>query len=119
MDRGKLYSIEESIGNFKIVIYEIIYCKEGPCPFPIIDEKIIEIEEECQILKTLFNIIFTNSDIKTKSIFYDEFPEGQTDMIMIIKILENNKLISILEYEILDNSEKYNNKYKKRGYNLE
>ena len=34
-------------------------------------------------------------------------------------ILENNKLIPILKYEVLNNSEKYNNKYKKRGYSYE
>ena len=117
LDQSKLYSIEESDCNFKIVVYEIIHCNEGPCPFPIIEEKIIENEEECQILKTLFDSIFTKSDIKKQYIFYDEFPEDQTDM--IIRILENNNLISILKYEILNNSEKFNKKYKKMGYTYE
>ena len=54
---------------------------------------------------------------KKKTIFYDEIPDTQTDM--IIMILENNKLIPILKYEVLNNSEKYNNKYKKRGYSYE
>ena len=67
----KIYSLEKSDGNFKIVVYEIIYCKEGSsCPFPIIDEKIIENEEECQILETLFESIFTSSAIKKKKLYF-------------------------------------------------
>ena len=38
---------------------------------------------------------------------------------MILMILEKNKLISILKYEILNNSGKYNNKYKERGFTYE
>ena len=116
LDKIKVYSVEETDGNFKIVVYEIIHCNEAPCPLPIIDEKIIDNEEDCQILKTLFDLYLKN-DIKQNSLFYDELPEEQMDMILMV--LEKNKLFTILKYEILNNSEKHNNKYKKKGFTFE
>ena len=117
LEESKVYSIEESDNNFKIVVYQVIMCDHAPCPFPIINEKKIENKEECQILKTLFDSYFQNDNIKKIAVYYEQLPEEEVDMILMI--LEKNQLISILNYEILNNSENYNNKYKRRGFSSE
>ena len=60
---------------------------------------------------------FLNSNIKEKTVYYGELSEDQIQI--IINVLEKNKIISILKYEILNNNEKYNNKYEERGYTYE
>ena len=114
---NKIYSIEKRDSIFEVITKQVIYCIKAPCDPLIVAQKLIENEEDCQILKTLFDKHFLNSDIKEKTVYYQELPEDQIQI--IIKLLEKNKIISILKYEILNNSEKYNYKYKERGYTYE
>ena len=114
---NRIYSLEERNDKFKIITKEVEYCKKAPCPHQIIDLKLIKDEEDIQILKTLFDVIFLNSDKKEKRVSYGELPEDQ--MKIILMVLEKNKIIINLKYEILSNSDQYNNKYKDRGYTYE
>ena len=111
---GRVYSIEEKEGKFKVLTKEVIYCFVSPCDFPILDEKPIEDDEDCQILKTLFDEIFKDSDVKEKSLIDEEIAEEQLKI--ILNVLEHNKIFYKLEYEILNDSKTKNIKYKKSGY---
>ena len=111
---SRVYSIEEKEGTFKVLTKEVIFCFVAPCDFPILDEKPIEDEEDCQILKTLFDEIFKDSDVKEKSLIDEEITEEQLKI--ILNILEHNKIFYKLEYEILNDSKIKNIKYKKSGY---
>ena len=111
---GRVYSIEENEGNFKVLTKEVIYCLVAPCIFPILDENPIENNEDCKILKSLFDEIFKDSNVKEKSITDGEISGDQLNI--IINVLEHNKIISKLEYEILNDSKINNIKYKKKGY---
>ena len=114
---NKIYSIEERNGNFRLLTKDVIYCIKAPCPPHIIDIKLIQDEEDIQILKTLFDVIFLNTNIKEKFVSYGELPDDQIKIILMI--LEKNKVIIKLQYEILKNPDQYNNKYKDRGYTVE
>ena len=72
---GRVYSIEEKEGKFKVLTKEVIYCFVSPCDFPILDEKPIEDDEDCQILKTLFDEIFKDSDVKKISVIDEKLTE--------------------------------------------
>ena len=109
---NKVYSIEEKEGNFKILTKEVVACLIEPCIFPILDENPIEDEEDCKFLKTLFDEIFKDSDDKEKSIIDEDITEVQLKK--ILNILEHNKIIAILEYEILDSIN--DEKLTKKGY---
>ena len=109
---GKVYSIEEKEGNFKIFTKEVVNCLVEPCIFPILDENPIEDEEDCKILKSLFEEIFKNSDDKEKSVTDGDITEEQ--MKKILNVLDHNKIMTILEYEILENGE--DKKLTKKGY---
>ena len=111
---GRVYSIEEKEGTFKVLTKEVIFCFVAPCDFPILDEKPIEDDEDCQILKTLFDEIFKDSDVKEKSLIDEEIAEEQLKI--ILNVLEHNKIFYKLEYEILNDSKIKNIKYKKSGY---
>ena len=54
-ENGYIYSIERNEDNFIIITKEQIFCKQAPCIPPILDEKSIKNEEDCQKLKTLFD----------------------------------------------------------------
>ena len=110
---GRVYSIEENEGNFKVLTKEVIYCFVAPCIFPILDENPIENNEDCKILKSLFDEIFKDSNVKEKSITDGEISGDQLNI--IINVLEHNKIISKLEYEIINDSKINNIKYKKRA----
>jgi len=109
---GKVYSIEEKEGNFKIFTKEVVNCLVEPCIFPILDENPIEDEEDCKILKSLFEEIFKDSDDKEKSVTDGDITEEQ--MKKILNVLDHNKIITILEYEILESGE--DKKLTKKGY---
>ena len=113
---NKIYTIEERDGIFGIITKIVVICVKAPCP-PIYVKKNIENEEDCKNLKILFDSIFKNSNIKEKTVYYGELTEEQIQI--ILNVLDNNKIISVLKYEILDNNEKYNIKYKERGYSYE
>ena len=117
LHENRIYSLEERNGKFKIITKDVIYCVKAPCPHPITDLKIIKNEEDIHILKTLFDVIFLNSDQKEKFVSYGELPDDQ--MKIILMVLENNKIIINVKYEILSDSDQYNNKYKDRGYTYE
>ena len=104
------YSIEEKEGKFKVLTNEVIYCFVSPCDFPILDEKPIEDDEDCQILKTLFDEIFKDSDVKKISVIDEKLTEEQLKI--ILNVLEHNKIFYKLEYEILNDSKIKNIKYK-------
>ena len=110
----KIYSIEENEDNFKIIIKEQIICFRAPCIPPILDEKSIENEEDCQKLKELFDEIFQDSDVKEKTFRNGELTSSQKKV--IFNILDKNKIISVLDYEIIKNTDVYKMKYEKRGY---
>jgi hypothetical protein len=109
---GKVYSIEEKEGNFKIFTKEVVNCLVEPCIFPILDENPIEDEEDCKILKSLFEEIFKDSDDKEKSVTEGDITEEQ--MKKILNVLDHNKIMTILEYEILESGE--DKKLTKKGY---
>ena len=109
---GKVYSIEEKEGNFKIFTKEVVNCLVEPCIFPILDENPIEDEEDCKILKSLFEEIFKDSDDKEKSVIDGDITEEQ--MKKILNVLDHNKIMTILEYEILESGE--DKKLTKKGY---
>ena len=109
---GKVYSIEEKEGNFKIFTKEVINCLVEPCVFPILDENPIEDEEDCKILKSLFEEIFKDSDGKEKSVIDGDITEEQ--MKKILNVLDHNKIMTILEYEIFESRE--DKKLTKKGY---
>ena len=110
----KIYSIEENEDNFKIIIKEQIICFRAPCIPPIIDEKFIVNEEDCQKFKALFDEIFQDSDVKEKTFRNGELTSSQKKV--IFNILDKNKIISVLDYEIIKNTNVYKMKYEKRGY---
>ena len=109
---GKVYSIEEKEGNFKIFTKEVVNCLVEPCIFPILDENPIEDEEDCKILKSLFEEIFKDSDGKEKSVIDGDITEEQ--MKKILNVLDHNKIMTILEYEIFESRE--DKKLTKKGY---
>ena len=108
---GRIYSIEENEKYFKIIVEENIACFTEPCIPPKLDEKSIKNEEDCQILKNLFEEVFQNSNLKEKSDM--ELTSAQKRI--IIKILNDYDIFSLLKYEILKNLNS-NKKYKERGY---
>ena len=108
---GKIYSIEENEKYYKIIVEEQIACFTEPCIPPKLDEKLIENEEDCQILQNLFEEVFQNLNIKERS--YLELSSAQKRK--ILKIFNDYETLSILEYEIIKNSNA-NKKYKERGY---
>jgi len=110
----KIYSIEENEDNFKIIIKEQIVCFRAPCIPPILDEKFIENEEDCQKLKELFDEIFQDSDVIEKTFRNGELNSSQKKV--IFSVLDRNKIISVLDYEIIKNTNDYKKKYEKRGY---
>ena len=109
---GKVYSIEEKERNFKILTKEVIYCLVEPCIFPILDEISIEDEEDCKNFKTLFDDIFEDSDDKEKSIADGDISEEQIKI--ILDVLGHNKVMIMLEYEILESGQ--SDQFKKKGY---
>ena len=85
-----------------------------PCIPPILDEKTIENEEDCKKLKKLLDEIFQDSDDKEKTLKSGELTSAQKRI--IFNILDNNKVNTPLEYEIIKNNNVYKMKYEKRGY---
>ena len=108
---GRIYTIKENEEDFSINVEERITCFEPPCISPEFGEKTIENEEDCQILKNLFNEIFQNSKITEISV--RELSSEQKTI--LLKILNDYKIISLLEYEIIKKTNP-NKKYKERGY---
>ena len=115
---GKIYSIEEKNNYFNIVIKEQVVCVMEPCIPPIIDTMSINKEEDCKALKLLFEEIFKNSNLKEKSIYDGELLTNE-QIDIIFKILENNNIISKLEYKIINNLSSYNQKYSQKGFSYE
>jgi len=111
---GKIYSIEEYEEYFKIITKEIVDCVMEPCLPPILDEKTVENEEDCKKLKKLLDEIFQDSDDKEKTLKSGELTSAQKRI--IFNILDNNKVNTPLEYEIIKNNNVYKMKYEKRGY---
>ena len=87
----KIYSIERRENNFKILTKSIIYCFKAPCNPPVISINTITNEEDCQNLKSLFDKIFTDSEIKQKNVIKGKTPDEQIGI--ILKVLENNNSI--------------------------
>ena len=115
---GKIYSIEEKNNYFNIVIKEQVVCVMEPCIPPIIDTMSINKEEDWKALKLLFEEIFKNSNLNEKSIYDGELLTNEQKDI-IFKILENNNIISKLEYKIINNLSCYNQKYSQKGFSYE
>ena len=114
---SKIYSIEKNEDNFKIITKAIIYCFKAPCIPPVIDIKAIEGEEECKSLQSLFEELFKDSQTNEIRISDGQLTEEQSNL--ILKVLYNNKILSKLEYEIINAPDNYNNKYSSRGYTYE
>ena len=111
---GKIYSIEEKENSFTVVIKQQIFCIRAPCIPPIIDEIPIKEKEDCEILRVLFDENFKDNNIKEKYVFDDDINDEQVEI--IIKVLLNNKIISRLEYEIINSLNQYDIKHRERGY---
>lgn len=71
-------------------------------------------KEDSIILTSLFKDIFNNTNETFISVNDDNITSQNLDK--ILKVLENNILISKLEYEIIETKEQYNNNYKIKGY---
>ena len=112
---GKAYSIVKEGNKFKIITEEVVNCFVEPCNFPILDEKIIDNEEECEKLQNLFVEVFKDNTLNYRSINNLE-PE---QLEIIFEIFENYNVFSELKYEIVGKNEYYLSKYKERGYTYE
>ena len=117
-ENGLIYSIEGNEDSFKILTKELIFCFTEPCILPILDEKIIENKEDIKSLKALFEDIFINYEVKEIDYVENELSDEQVKI--ILKVLKNNKIITSIEYEIIDvdDSEQYNGLFRHRGYLL-
>ena len=111
---GLIYSIEGKEDNFKILTKELIFCFTEPCIFPVLAEKTIENKEDIKSLKSLFDDLFVNYEVKEINFVEDELTDEQIEI--VLKVLKNNKIISVLEYEIINDADQYNGLYRKRGY---
>ena len=115
---GRIFSVEEHEENVKVVIKQIIHCKEGsPCIPPIIDVVSIKNEEDNHALKELFDELFKDSNKKERSVFDDQLSARQFRIIS--NIFQRNNILNILEYKIINNLNQYNKEYKERGYIFE
>ena len=111
---NRIYSIEKRENNYQILTKQTIYCIKAPCNPIVKSIKIVEDKEDCQILEILFNELFKDSDTKLKNIVHSKSPEEEIDV--ILDVLENNKIITNLEYKVINNLGEYNSIYRKRGY---
>ena len=109
---AKAYSIIKEEDKFKIRIEEVVNCFVEPCIFPILDEKPIVDEEDCEKLQQLFLDIFEGSDVNLKTV-NDLEPE---QLEIIFEVFENNNVFSELKYEIVNQNEYYLSQYRERGY---
>ena len=111
---NRIYSIEKRENNYQILTKQTIYCIKAPCNPIVKSIKKVEDKEDCQILEILFNELFKDSDTKLKNIVHSKSPEEEIDV--ILDVLENNKIITNLEYKVINNLGEYNSIYRKRGY---
>ena len=114
---NKIYSIEENGNNYKVIMKEIIYCITTPCNPPVIDTISIKDKEDKIALKDLFDELFKNSEAKVKGVIDKMLTPTQIKIIS--DVLEKNKILIKLEYEIINGLSQHNQKYNKRGYYYE
>ena len=111
---GKIYSFEEKKDNFKILTKEKVDCFVEPCILPVLAEQTLENEEDFQSLKSLFNELFTDPEVKEKRFIEQELSDEQAKI--ILNLLKKYKIFITLEYEIINDSDQHNGIFKKRGY---
>ena len=113
---NKIYSFIENNNNYKIIIKEKINCINDTCDSKIVDEKEINDEEDCHVVKHLLDEFFKGTNLKEKTVNDNNLTAEQIEKIK--EILEDNNIISNLEYEIIKENS-YNYSYSKRGYSVE
>ena len=59
----RVYSIVKEENTFKILIKLRISCLRAPCNFPVLNQKEIDDEEDCEKLETIFYEIFKDSEL--------------------------------------------------------
>ena len=111
---NKIYSIEKNENKFNIIIKHIIYCFKAPCNPPIVGIKSINDEEDCKNLKSLFEQTFKFQSNNEITMTDSSLTDSQKKI--ILKVLYNNKILSKIEYEIINIKDNYNMKYSTRGY---
>ena len=79
---GKVYAFEEKKDNFKILTKEKVDCFVEPCILPVLAEQTIENEEDFQSLKSLFNELFTDPEVKEKRFIEQELSDEQAKIIL-------------------------------------
>ena len=111
---GKIYSIEENDGTFQIIEKELIYCKQAPCIPPITGIFQITDKKECSDLKVFLDDLLPEKKIKVKAVYNQKLTNEQKEIIS--NILVNNKIITIIEYEIVKNLPLDDARYNQRGF---
>ena len=94
----------------------MIYCDQEPCNPGIMEERKIDNEEDCKNLKSLFLKIFEGSKTNRITLFDDDDFLTAEQLQIIIKIFNNNNILSDIAYEIINSPELYNMKFHKKGY---
>lgn len=111
---NNIYSIEKSNNNkFKINLKQVV-CLKDKCNENFIDKKEIKEEEDEENLISLFDEVFKNNSKSEKTVKDEDLSSEQLNQIE--DILENNDLISELEYEIINDLDYNNEEYYERGY---
>ena len=111
---NNIYSIEKSNNSkFKINLKQVV-CLKDECNENFIDKKEIKEEEDEENLISLFDEVFKNNSKSEKTVKDEDLSSEQLNQIE--DILENNDLISELEYEIINDLDYNNEEYYERGY---
>lgn len=114
MNYNYIYSIVENKNNFEIVIKNQPMCIKAPCNPHIVETKNINDKEDCDLLKSLFDEIFKDSNEKQKRVNEENLNEAQLGT--ILDILEKYEIFLQLKYEIIKDEDYYNSTYSERGY---
>ena len=112
----RVYSIVKEENAFKILTKLRISCLRAPCNFPVLNQKEIDDEEDCEKLETIFYEIFKDSELYVK-ITNDELTSEQLNI--IFDIFEKNNIYLEIKYEIMNRNGFNFRQYNERGYYYE
>ena len=112
----RVYSIIKEENKFKILTKLRISCLRAPCNLPVLNEKLIEDEEDCEKLETIFYEVFKDSELDVKTA-NDELTFEQLEI--VFDIFENNNIFLELKYEIMNRNGFNFKQYNERGYYYE
>ena len=113
---NRVYSIVKEQNTFKILTKLPISCLRFPCSFPVLNEKTIDDEEDCEKLEAIFYEVFKDSELD-ETIANAELTSEQLDI--IFEIFENNNIVLEIKYEIMNRNGLNFKQYNERGYYYE